>query len=108
MIASNDGKNLNTVGVENILLFTVKQGIRKYNVKHFDVRRTFRSYYHKLFNECILKDRAVCIKFLAHIPELLRNSTIYWDNLPICDSMICLGFRYFIGDLMFFVIFAKG
>ena len=42
VIASNDGKNFNTVRVENILLLSAKQGIRKYNVKIFDVRRTRR------------------------------------------------------------------
>ena len=42
VIASNDGKNLNIVRVKNILLFTAKQGIQKYNVNIFDMRRTRR------------------------------------------------------------------
>ena len=41
VIASNDGKYLNTIPVENlVLLFTAKQGLCKYNVKKKDVRLT--------------------------------------------------------------------
>ena len=41
----------------------------------------FRSYYHKLFAKCILIYHANLIEFLFHSFELLKNSTIYWDNL---------------------------
>ena len=43
VIASTDSKYLSKIRVENVLLFTAKQGgLRKYKVKFFDVRRTRR------------------------------------------------------------------
>ena len=42
VIASNDSKYLSKIRVENILLFTAKQELRKYEVNYFDVRHTRR------------------------------------------------------------------
>ena len=42
MIASNNGMYLSKIRMENILLFTAKQGLRKYKVKMIDVRRAGR------------------------------------------------------------------
>ena len=42
VIASNDSKCLSKIRLENELLFTAKQGLRKYKVKYFDVRRARR------------------------------------------------------------------
>ena len=42
MIASTGGKYFSKIRVENILLLTARQGLRKYKVKLCDVRRTRR------------------------------------------------------------------
>ena len=42
MIASTNDKYCSKIHVENVLLLTAKQGLRKYKVKIRDVRRTRR------------------------------------------------------------------
>ena len=56
----------------------------------------FRSYKHKLFVKCILIYHANLIEFLIHSLELLRNSTIYWDNPRKCAENLKIQVIWFV------------
>ena len=42
--------------------------------------KRFHLYFDNDFAKCILRDHVTFKKFLINNLELLRNSTIYWDN----------------------------
>ena len=49
--------------------------------------KRFDSYYGKFLLECILKNHAIFITFRITTPELLRKSTIYWDDPRILKNV---------------------